>query len=1002
VPLATGARLGPYEISGLIGAGGMGEVYRARDTRLGRDVAVKVLPAGLSCHPARLKRFELEARAAAALNHPNILVLHDVGRHEGQPYLVTELLEGETLREHIARGRLTLSRSIELAIQVTRGLAAAHAKGIIHRDLKPGNVLVTTDGTVKILDFGLAKLKQPVATVRSASTAVTQESETASGVAVGTIGYMAPEQVRGLAVDQRADVFAFGCLLYEMVSGQRAFQGETAAEILFAILSKDPPPLSSSVEELPPALDRIVGRCLEKRPGDRFSSAHDLGLALEAVSTGATRARRRAAVPGAGAAAWAAAKVAHLASTLAGLSPSLRAKGLLALLAGLGAVVALVVVSGTVLRQRRMAWARYQALPELARLMEAQDYWPAFLLARKVKSVVPDDPVLRRLWPRFAGALKRKIQPAGAKVLARPRGSGEGDWIELGEARGAPLPAPLGYSVFRVQCPGLEPREFAMTVSEFGWENNPWGVITLARRGELPDGMVRIETPSEQIFLGLDSGRFDFTQEGHVASFLVDAREVTNREYNRFVDAGGYQRRDFWKEPFERDGKALAWDEAMALLRDATGRPGPAAWEVGTFPQGTGDFPVTGVSWYEAAAYAAFAGKRLPSVYHSAIARAAAFLGGDFVPGSNFSGKLAPVGSYRGGLNYWGLYDAAGNAREWCLNASGRERFALGGAADDPAYMAWNNDTTKSPLDRNPTTGFRCIKPVAPDARDAELDHPVARKTPIDWEKEKPFSEDAWRTWQGLLSYARGPLDARTEWTDDTLPSWRMEKVSFAAAYGNERVVAYLFLPRNVPPPWQAVIFWPGGYAGLVSSSEDGRNTLDASYWSYLVKDGRAVVYPILKGTFERGGHVDRVVETSMYHCVLEAKDIFRSLDYLETRPDIQKDRIGYLGFSWGALAGPFVCAVEKRIKVQVLLGGGIYDRDLLGFVHRCTTPTQMVNGRADGYAESQAPMFRNLGTPADQKRHVVFASDHSLGQFQKDVVKVNLDWFDRFLGPVR
>ena len=458
-------------------------------------------------------------------------------------------------------------------------------------------------------------------------------------------------------------------------------------------------------------------------------------------------------MPGAGAAASAAAKVAQLASTLAGLSP-LRAKGLLALLAVLGAVVALVVASGTVLRQRRTAWARDQALPHLARLTDAQDYWPAFLLARKIRSVVPDEPMLRRLWPRFAGELKRKILPAGAMVLARPRGSGVGGpGSSSARQRGRLWPPPLGYSVFRVQCPGLEPREFAMSVTEFGWENyvEGEGVTTLARRGEIPDGMVRIETPPKQMSLGLDSARFDFMQEGHVTSFFVDTHEVTNREYKRFVDAGGYLRREYWKERLERDGRALARDEAMALFRDATGRPGPAAWEVGTFPQGTDDFPVTGVSWHEAAAYAAFAGKRLPSAYHLAIARAAV-LGGDFVPRSNFSGKLAPVGSYRGSLNYWGLYDAAGNAREWCTNASGREHFVLGGAADDPAYMAWDTDTTKSPFDRSPTTGFRCIKPVAPETREAELDRTIARKAPIDWEKEKPFSEDAWRTWQGLLS----------------------------------------------------------------------------------------------------------------------------------------------------------------------------------------------------------------------------------------------------------
>ena len=735
------------------------------------------------------------------------------------------------------------------------------------------------------------------------------------------------------------------------------------------------------MEGVPPDLDRVVTRALAKDRSGRYASVHELQEEFDSFRTRREEADRpvRARL----------------------LLRYFRRPAVAVPIVFL--VVAFAFIGVRAWRHRlRVSWARSAAIPELVRLAEARDYWPAFMLARRIEAVVPDDPTLRRLRPQFAGEFKRKALPHGAKVLARPRDDGEEGWVELGEATGKPLPAPLGYSVFRVQSPGFEPREFAMTISEFGWDNfTVKGAIVLPRPGELPDGMVRMETPSKQVWFGLNSVRFDFKAEGLVASFFVDTHEVTNREYKQFLDAGGYERREYWKEPFRRDGKVVSWGEAMKVFHDATGRPGPSAWEVGTYPQGAGDLPVTGVSWYEATAYAAFAGKRLPSVYHAAVFSVRQ-IGGDFVPASNFSGSLAAVGSYRGGLNYWGLYDVAGNAGEWCSNASGSERFVVGGAADDPAYMFWDMDTTKSPFDRNPTTGFRCIKPVASDTQETELDHQVTRKTPTDWEKEKPFSEDAWRTWRGLLSYAKAPLDGRIEWTDDTLPFWRMEKVSYKAAYGEERVVAYLFLPTNTPPPWQTVVFWPGGYAALVNSSEDGRNTLDGSYWNYLVKDGRAVLYPILKGTFERGGHSDRVLETSMDHCILEAKDIFRSLDYLETRTDIQKDRIGYLGLSWGAIAGPFVCAVENRFKVAVLLGGGLYEPELLGFTHRCTTPTQMVNGRFDGYAENQAPLFHALATPADRKRHVVFDSDHSLSGFRKEIVKANLEWFDRYLGPVR
>jgi serine/threonine protein kinase len=299
--LLSGTRLGPYEIGSPLGAGGMGEVYRARDTRLGRDVAIKVVPADFATDRDRLRRFEQEARAAAALNHPNILVLHDVGRYGGQPYLVTELLEGETLKEQIGRGGLTVSRSIDFGIQIARGLAAAHEKGIVHRDLKPGNVFVTADGTVKILDFSLAKLLEsegPLEVLRDAST---RDPQTATGARLGTVGYMAPEQVRGLAVDHRADIFAFGCVLYEMLSGRRAFTGDTEADTISAILTKDPPPLSSSMQALPTGLERIVRRCLEKRPDDRFSSARASDSRFRPwprLSRGGGEKPRRSAVPG--------------------------------------------------------------------------------------------------------------------------------------------------------------------------------------------------------------------------------------------------------------------------------------------------------------------------------------------------------------------------------------------------------------------------------------------------------------------------------------------------------------------------------------------------------------------------------------------------------------------------------------------------------------------------------------------------------------------------------
>jgi len=284
MPLPAGTQIGPYKIVGPLGAGGMGEVYRARDSRLGREVAIKVLPELFSTDRDRLRRFEQEARAASALNHQNILTVHDVGSFEGAPYVVSELLVGDTLRSALQRGRRSLRQALDEAIQIARGLAAAHDKGIVHRDLKPENLFVCSDGRVKILDFGLAKLVERTSgSVRSQAS--TLSFETAAGVLLGTPGYMSPEQVRGESVDSRSDLFSFGAVLFEMVSGQRAFRGASEAERLSAILRDEPPDLSSQDDcDAPPALARIVSRCLEKSPGQRFQSAHDLAFALESLT----------------------------------------------------------------------------------------------------------------------------------------------------------------------------------------------------------------------------------------------------------------------------------------------------------------------------------------------------------------------------------------------------------------------------------------------------------------------------------------------------------------------------------------------------------------------------------------------------------------------------------------------------------------------------------------------------------------------------------------------
>ncbi len=281
--IAPSSRLGPYEITSRIGAGGMGEVWRARDTRIGRDVAIKILPPEFASDTERLRRFELEARSAGGLSHPNLVTIHDLGTHEGTPYIVMELLEGETLRDRIgseSASRMPIRKAVDVSVQLANGLAAAHDKGIVHRDLKPENIFITPDGRVKILDFGLAKLTL----AQGGDDSRTQQRDTTPGMVVGTAGYMSPEQVRGQEIDHRTDIFAFGAILYEMLTGHRAFRRDSSVETMSAILNEDPPELSSPASNIPSGIHRIVSRCLEKSRDERFQSARDLSFALEAVS----------------------------------------------------------------------------------------------------------------------------------------------------------------------------------------------------------------------------------------------------------------------------------------------------------------------------------------------------------------------------------------------------------------------------------------------------------------------------------------------------------------------------------------------------------------------------------------------------------------------------------------------------------------------------------------------------------------------------------------------
>jgi len=486
----------------------------------------------------------------------------------------------------------------------------------------------------------------------------------------------------------------------------------------------------------------------------------------------------------------------------------------------------------------------------------------------------------------------------------------------------------------------------------------------------------------------------------------MDRYEVTNKEFKEFIDGGGYRKIEFWKQPFIEKGGTLSWEEAMSRFRDKTGRQAPSTWELGNYPEGQADYPVTGVSWYEAAAYAEFAGKSLPTVHQWQNSARVRFTS-DIAPLSNFAGRgLSSVGSHQG-MSPFGTYDMAGNAKEWCWNATGNKRFILGGAWNEPLYMFADQDA-QSPFDRSPTYGFRCVKVIPGTSLPKAAMEPIPF-TVRDYAKEKPVPDNVFAVFRNLYRYDPAPLGAVLDQVEETNEHWTKQKVTFNAAYGNERMSAYLYLPKNATPPFETVIFFPGSYAVSERSSKD----LDLFGCDFIIKSGRALVYPIYKSHYERGDglETDDPDSSALYrdHVIYWSKDLGRTIDYLETRNDLGLQKLTYYGLSTGAYLGNILPALEKRINVLVLLGGGFDagvkspEVDEVNFAPRVTAPMLMVNGRYDHFfplETSQNVMFERLGTPEEDKRHAVFEAGH-IPPYDK-MVKEILDWLDRYQGPVK
>ncbi len=672
--------------------------------------------------------------------------------------------------------------------------------------------------------------------------------------------------------------------------------------------------------------------------------------------------------------------------------------GLFALSLGFFAYDKLVLEPG---RNAAASLIAVEGLAEVRELMAERQFAKAYARARELDSSFTDESLRDELWNSVSRKTSLTSNPPGARVWVRAYSSEEEDWEDLGQTPLVDVRVPGGRGEkgnllrMKMELDGYQ------TLSVAGYA---YGDYRLEAANSLPQGMVHVQ--GGEIKGLLPELGFPTAE---LSDYLIDATEVTNQKYKQFVDADGYGNPEYWEEPFVQDGRELSFEEAMDLFKDQSGRAGPSSWEFGTYPDGMASHPVGGVSWYEAVAYARFAGKQLPTVFHWQRAAYLTYMPGvvseHIIPASNFgSAGTAPVGMFDG-ISPVGAVDMGGNVREWAWNKSGDMRFQLGGGWDDPKYT-FNEPNSRSAFNRDELNGFRLFTPL--DTQGLTPAHNPIEKLSRDYSLEQPVSDEIFDVYRRLYAYDASPLNAELIKREDA-QHWSREEIEIDAAYGSERLTAFLYLPHDAEPPYRTIVYFPGGYARYQRTNppvDDNYN-----FALFLLRSGYAVLFPIYSGTFERGTTTPKSPypdETNAYreHVIQWSKDLGRSLDYLETRSDITMDGFGYFGMSWGSQIGPVMLALEPRIKAAVFAVGGLEptrtqpEVDPLNFLTQVTAATRMVNISADYYyplETSVEPFYALLGG-APKDLVVMEGAGHYIGR--KRINKETLNWFDRYMAP--